>query len=76
MSDQRHGDSLVKRGSNEERHRRPAGSPPWDAWNGARVGLIAGGIAGGLAGLAVGWPAFGAVLGAGIGGWIGYRSQR
>ena len=60
----------------EARRRRPAGSPPWDPWNGARVGLLIGGVAGGLAGLAVGWFAAGAIAGAGLGGWLGYRSQR
>lgn len=59
----------------------PAGRPPWDPWNGARVGIIAGGTAGVGVTLALSMTSFwlvpvGAVAGGVLGYWSEKRSQR
>ena len=57
--------------------RLPPGRPPWDAWNGLRVGFFAGGVIGALglwvAGAESFWLAF---VAAAVGGVLGYRSER
>ena len=63
--------------SEESRHSLPAGRPPWDPWNGARVGGLAGGIVGILVTVVSSMTSFWLVLvGAAIGGGIGYWSEK
>lgn len=54
----------------------PAGRPPWDTWNGVRVGLLAGGAVGvvlvTIAGSNLYWLA---LVPAAIGGVVGYWSE-
>ena len=60
-----------------EPERLPAGRPPWDAWNGARVGLLTGGLAGVLAVAVSGSTAYwAALIVAAAGGLLGYWTER
>lgn len=60
-----------------ERETLPAGRPPWDTWNGARVGALAGGLAGVLVVALIGSGAYWlALIPAAIGAVIGYRRER
>lgn len=59
-----------------DRGRLPAGRPPWDPWNGVRVGLFAGGLIGVILIAVSGWGLYWlALIPAAIGGLVGYRSQ-
>lgn len=57
--------------------RLPAGRPPWDAWNGARIGIIAGGLLGlfvvFIAGSDQYWLG---LIGCLVGGLAGYWTER
>lgn len=63
--------------SEHEPERLPAGRPPWDAWNGVRVGLLGGGLVGvlvvALSGTNAYWSAL--IVAAG-GGFLGYWTER
>ena len=60
-----------------ERRVDPAGTTPWDRWNGARVGGLVGAILGMLAALMFDPRPFWLVLvGAAIGAAVGYWSER
>ena len=55
----------------------PSGRPPWDAWNGLRIGALAGGILGILIAVVMGATNFWIVIPAALGGGaIGYWSER
>ena len=59
----------------------PAGRPPWDPWNGARVGALTGGLLGALAVFLAGSAAYwvvpiGGAVGAAAGYWVEKRKQR
>ena len=55
----------------------PAGRPPWDPWNGLRVGALTGGIVGVLVAVGLSITPLGPVLfGAVGGGVVGYRSEK
>lgn len=55
----------------------PAGRPPWDPWNGLRVGALTGGIVGVLVAVGLSITPLGPVLFGAIGGGVlGYRSER
>lgn len=59
-----------------DRPRLPIGRPPWDPWNGARVGVLAGGIVAFLGVWLSGWDRYWVTLvGAVIGGAFGYLSE-
>ena len=63
-------------GNRDDQGTLPPGTPPWDTWNGARVGLITGGLIGVLAvwvsGSDVFWMALPA---AAVGALVGYRAE-
>lgn len=57
--------------------RLPRGRPPWDPWNGARIGALAGGLLGVGAAVLLGSSNYLAVpVVAAIGAFVGYRSQK
>jgi hypothetical protein len=59
-----------------QRGRLPAGRPPWDTWNGVRVGLLAGGLIGVvLVAIVQSNLYWVALLPAALGGVIGYWSE-
>lgn len=63
--------------NDSEPERLPAGRPPWDAWNGARVGLFAGGLLGVLAVALSGTNAYwSALIVAAAGGFLGYWVEK
>ena len=69
--------------SSDNRPRRPAGHPPWDKWNGIRVGGVTGAIIGAIAGVPTGggwaWVLIavaGTVIGGGTGYWLAGRRMR
>lgn len=63
--------------ADREPDRLPAGRPPWDAWNGARVGLLAGGLLGVLLVTLSDSNAYWAsLIFAGVGGFVGYWTER
>ena len=54
----------------------PPDRPPWDPWNGARIGVLVGGTAAFLGVWISGWDAYWVTLvGAALGGGAGYRSE-
>lgn len=63
--------------SEGDQRRLPAGRPPWDVWNGTRIGLLTGGLLGVL-----GVALFGsddywiALIVAALGGAVGYLTER
>jgi hypothetical protein len=60
----------------QQRDRLPAGRPPWDTWNGVRVGLLAGGSIGVvLVAIAQSNLYWMALMPAALGGVIGYWSE-
>ena len=61
----------------------PPGRPPWDKWNGIRVGGVTGAVIGAIAGVPTGggwaWVLItlaGTAVGGGTGYWLAGRSQR
>jgi predicted lipid-binding transport protein (Tim44 family) len=63
--------------SNRDGDAHPAGRPPWDTWNGVRVGLLGGGLIGVLMVALSGTDAYwAALISAAVGAVIGYRSER
>jgi hypothetical protein len=63
--------------SEREPERLPAGRPPWDTWNGARVGLLGGGLIGILVVAVSGSNAYwSALIVAAAGGLLGYWTER
>ena len=52
----------------------PAGHPPWDVWNGARVGAIAGGVVGiaavALTGSSLYWVGLATAAGGAVAGYL------
>ncbi len=67
---------LMEAMAEHQRDRLPAGRPPWDTWNGVRVGLLAGGAIGvvlvAIAQSSLYWVA---LIPAALGGVIGYLSE-
>jgi hypothetical protein len=72
----RNSHSFMEDMAEHQRTRLPAGRPPWDTWNGVRVGLLAGGSAGivviAVSGSDLYWLA---LIPAALGGAAGYWSE-
>jgi hypothetical protein len=67
---------LIEVMAEHQRDRLPAGRPPWDTWNGVRVGLLAGGSIGVVAvAIAQSNLYWVALIPAALGGFIGYWSE-
>lgn len=63
--------------SESDSHSLPPGRTPWDPWNGARVGALAGGLLGVGATVLIGLSNYLLVpVVAAIGALVGYRSQK